>query len=192
MGTFAHSTSVSEVGSLQLEFKYLAKLTGEQLYWEKVEKVMKLIDDNHPTDGLVPTYIFPGDAKFKNSIYKLGARADSYYEYLLKQYLQTGEDVYSEMYQESFLGIKKHLLGTSQPNRLTFLGEKEHGLDKRFTPKMDHLVCMFGGLFALGATNGEDVDTARRSPRWNPTLEEQFETGKELGYTCYKIYRYDY
>lgn len=188
MGTFAHSTSVSEVGSLQLEFKYLAKLTGEKLYWEKVEKVMKLIDDNHPIDGLVPTYIFPGDAKFKNSVYKLGARADSYYEYLLKQYLQTGEEVYSEMYQESFLGIKKHFMGKSQPNRLTFLGEKEHGLDKNSNTKMDHLVCMFGGLFALGATNGESIDTARKSPRWTPTLEEEFEIGKKLGYTCYKMY----
>lgn len=42
----------------------------------------------------------------------LGARGDSYYEYLLKQWLQTGKksnDYLIEDYQEAIAGVIKHL-----------------------------------------------------------------------------------
>ena len=32
-------SSVAEAGTLQLEFKYLSELTGNPIYWQKVEKV---------------------------------------------------------------------------------------------------------------------------------------------------------
>lgn len=38
------ASSTAEVSTLQLEFKYLSKLTGESLYWEKVENIMKILD----------------------------------------------------------------------------------------------------------------------------------------------------
>lgn len=42
-------------------------------------------------DGLVPLFINANTGRFRSSAtITLGARADSYYEYLLKQWLQTG------------------------------------------------------------------------------------------------------
>lgn len=31
--------SIAEVGTLQLEFRYLSEVTGNPIYWEKAEKV---------------------------------------------------------------------------------------------------------------------------------------------------------
>ncbi|KAG4217664.1 hypothetical protein PC116_g33856, partial [Phytophthora cactorum] len=40
------ASSTAEATTLQLEFKYLAKLTGEKYFWDKAEKVMEVVDNN--------------------------------------------------------------------------------------------------------------------------------------------------
>ena len=73
------ASSTAEATSLQLEFKYLAMLTGEKDYWEKVEKVMKVVDDNGAEDGLVPIFVYAHDGTFRGQNIRLGSRGDSYY-----------------------------------------------------------------------------------------------------------------
>ena len=60
--------------------------------------------------------------KYQGHLIRLGSRGDSYYEYLLKQYLQTNKQelVYWDMYRESVEGVKKHLVSDSYPSGLTF------------------------------------------------------------------------
>ncbi|KAK6466015.1 mannosyl-oligosaccharide 1,2-alpha-mannosidase [Scheffersomyces coipomensis] len=186
----AGASSTAEVATLQLEFKYLAHLTGESLYWKRVEKVMQVLEANKAEDGLVPIYVNPDTGKFQGSLIRLGSRGDSYYEYLLKQYLQTNEQepIYWDLYHESVEGVKKHLVRKSKPNGLTFIGELERGIGGSLSTKMDHLVCFYGGLLALGATNGLTLEEAKLSPDWNSDKADDFKLGAELTKTCYKMY----
>lgn len=57
---------------------------------------MELVQAQSRKDNLVPMYISTQTGKLIPSIITFGARADSYYEYLLKQWLQSGkkEDKY--------------------------------------------------------------------------------------------------
>lgn len=183
------ASSTAEVATLQLEFKYLAKLTGETLFWEKAEKIMKVLDDNKPEDGLVPIYVRPDTGAFQGSLIRLGSRGDSYYEYLLKQYLQTKESVYWDMYRELVAGVKKHLVRKTAKSGLTFIGELEHGIHGPLSPKMDHLVCFYGGLLAVGATEGLTYQEAKKQLFWNEERESHFKLGEELTYTCYRMYK---
>ena len=73
------ASSTSEAGTVQLEMKYLAKLTGETLYWEKAERIMKIIDDNGMKDGLLPIFIYADYGTFRGDNIRLGSRGDSYY-----------------------------------------------------------------------------------------------------------------
>ena len=73
------ASSTAEATSVQLEFKYLAKLTGEAEYWELVEKVMEVVDGQGMRDGLLPIYIYPETGIFKSDYIRLGSRGDSYY-----------------------------------------------------------------------------------------------------------------
>jgi hypothetical protein len=73
------ASSTAEAGSLQLEMKYVAMLTGEKVYWDKAEKVMQVIDDNGVQDGLVPIFIYATTGAFRDSTIRLGSRGDSYY-----------------------------------------------------------------------------------------------------------------
>nr|XP_060613211.1 endoplasmic reticulum mannosyl-oligosaccharide 1,2-alpha-mannosidase [Anolis sagrei ordinatus] len=168
-------STVAEVTSIQLEFRELSRLTGEEKYQKAVDGVMAHVHTlAGKNDGLVPMFINTNTGQFTHlGVYTLGARADSYYEYLLKQWIQGGkkENTLLEDYVKGIEGVKAHLLRKSQPKRLTFVGELAHG---RFSAKMDHLVCFLPGALALGAHNGLPAD--------HMTL------AAELAETCYQMY----
>ena len=73
------ASSTAEAASLQLEMKYLAKLTGERNYWDRAEKVIQVIDDNGMEDGLLPIFIYARQGTFRGDNIRLGSRGDSYY-----------------------------------------------------------------------------------------------------------------
>lgn len=81
---------VSEVGSLQLEFRDLSLITGDPRYRQAVDAAMQGLQ-SHLQGGLVPRLVTQATGDFVHGAYSIGAGVDSYYEYLLKQYLQTGK-----------------------------------------------------------------------------------------------------
>lgn len=89
----------------------------------------------------------PQSGEFSGENIRLGSRGDSYYEYLLKVWLQQrkGRDSNStylyDMYEEAVKGIRHLLVRKSIPNGLVFVGELPFGSKGAFSPKMDHLVC---------------------------------------------------
>jgi mannosyl-oligosaccharide alpha-1,2-mannosidase len=187
------ASSTAEAATLQLEFKYLAKLTGEAHFWESVEKVIQVIDGQHREDGLLPIFINANTGQFRGENIRLGSRGDSYYEYLIKQYLQTSqsEPVYLEMWNEALEGIKKHLLTYSKHASLTVLGERPQGLHKPLSPKMDHLVCFMPGTIALAVTGGQSVAEAktRLGSDWTSKQDQDLHLAKELMKTCWGMYK---
>lgn len=188
----AGASSTAEAASLQLEMKYLAKLTGEKNYWDKAEKVIEAIDANHAEDGLVPIFIYADAGTFRGENIRLGSRGDSYYEYLIKQYLQTNcqEPIYEEMWDQALAGVRKHLLTYSSPSNMLVLGERPNGLDKELSPKMDHLVCFMPGTIALAATGGSTVREARASGKWGTKQEKDMVLARELMKTCWGMYKF--
>ncbi|RYC60100.1 hypothetical protein CHU98_g6108 [Xylaria longipes] len=133
------SSSTAEAGTLQLEMKYLSYLTGNDTYWRKAERVMKVLSGNHASDGLVPIFVHPESGRFTSREIRLGSRGDSYY---VKQYLQTSgqEPVYLEMWEEALDGIQKHLITTTKHSGLKFVAELPRGIGEPLSPKMDHLL----------------------------------------------------
>ncbi|XP_068104857.1 endoplasmic reticulum mannosyl-oligosaccharide 1,2-alpha-mannosidase isoform X2 [Hyperolius riggenbachi] len=169
-------STVAEVTSVQLEFRELSRLTGDDTFRKVVDHVTQHVHGlSGKRDGLVPMFINTNSGQFSHlGVYTLGARADSYYEYLLKQWIQSGkkEAMFLEDYMQAIEGVKTHLLRKSQPNGLSFVGELSHG---HFSPKMDHLVCFLPGTLALGAHNGLTSD--------------HMEIAVSLMETCFQMYK---
>lgn len=185
------ASSTAEATSVQLELKYLAKLTGEEHYWHKAENVMKVVDDNEVEDGLVPIFLHADRGAFRGDNIRLGSRGDSYYEYLIKQYLQTSqqEPIYQAMWNESLAGVKKHLITYSRPSNFTVLAERPNGLHGSISPKMDHLVCFMPGTIALATTGGLPLQQARKQSTWGSRQEEDMRLAEELMKTCWGMYK---
>ncbi|KAK4168557.1 mannosyl-oligosaccharide 1,2-alpha-mannosidase [Cladorrhinum sp. PSN259] len=186
------ASSTAETTTLQLEFKYLAKLTGEKDFWDKAERVMQLVDDNGARDGLVPIFIYATTGKFYGENIRLGSRGDSYYEYLIKQYLQTNkkEPIYEEMWREALQGVRKHLVTYTEPSQFTIIGERPSGLDGELSPKMDHLVCFMPGTIALAATGGLTEKEAKKLGTWTERDEADMKLARELMQTCWGMYKF--
>ncbi|XP_032905071.1 endoplasmic reticulum mannosyl-oligosaccharide 1,2-alpha-mannosidase isoform X2 [Amblyraja radiata] len=168
-------STVAEVTSIQLEFRELSRLTKKDKYQAAVDDVMKHIHRlEGKKDGLVPMFINTNSGQFSHlGVYTLGARADSYYEYLLKQWIQGGrkEADLLEDYLQAIEGVTTNLIRKSEPNKLTFVGELSHN---QFSPKMDHLVCFLPGTLALGVHHGLSAN--------------HMKLAKELIETCYQMY----
>ncbi|XP_055009382.1 endoplasmic reticulum mannosyl-oligosaccharide 1,2-alpha-mannosidase-like [Boleophthalmus pectinirostris] len=174
-------STLAEVTSVQLEFRELSRLTQDPQYQDVVNEVMRLVHKlpgKH--DGLVPMFINTNTGQFSHKgAFTLGARADSYYEYLLKQWIQGGkvEDDLLEDYLQAIEGVRKHLVRQTGPSRLTFVGELSHN---RFNAKMDHLVCFLPGTLALGAHHGlpgSHMDLALELMETCHQMYAQMETG---------------
>ncbi|ODN95851.1 mannosyl-oligosaccharide alpha-1,2-mannosidase [Cryptococcus wingfieldii CBS 7118] len=187
--------SLAEAASLQLELKYLSHLTGDYIFWKKAEKVTEVIRNQAIFDGIAPIFINPVNGQFVASEIRLGSRGDSYYEYLLKQWLQTNrqEPVYRDMYDEAMGGIRKHLIGKTKKSNLIFTQElhpARHPRDQtqswQVVPKQDHLVCFLGGSFLLGVTDGgkKEVDWEKLDKR----DEEDFLIGQGIVESCMKTH----
>lgn len=145
-------SSTSEVTTLQLEFRDLSRSTGNNIYEEVVHRVNEKIHSLEKTYGLVPIFINANTGHFRNfATISLGARGDSYYEYLLKQWIQTGRkenDFLINDYKTAIDGVFKHLVRKTPKEHHTYVGELFNG--KEFKPKMDHLTCYLPGTLILG------------------------------------------
>ncbi|RLN28878.1 hypothetical protein C2845_PM05G09400 [Panicum miliaceum] len=138
-------SSTSEASTLQLEFSYLSRVSGDPKYDREAMKVLEHMRTLPKVEGLVPIYINPSSGQFSGENIRLGSRGDSYYEYLLKVWIQQEENRYSslkylfEMYTEAMRGVKHLLVRKTVPNELVFVGELPFGRNGDFSPKMDHL-----------------------------------------------------
>ncbi|KAJ8509427.1 hypothetical protein ONZ45_g8394 [Pleurotus djamor] len=188
--------STAEASTLQLEFRYLAELTGKTEYWYKVEKVMEIIDKAALPHHLVPIYMDANTGAFMQADIRLGSRGDSYYEYLLKQYIQTNftEPVYKKMYDETMQGLHDKLVQKTPEKHMTYIAEllPSSGNDYTLSPKQDHLVCFLAGSLLLGATTSGALEGGVSVP---PRMEElsvqgqrDWHTGIELLETCVATY----
>ena len=158
-------SSLAEVTTVQMEFKYLAFLTNRSDFYDVVHAVSEKIALLPKEDGLAPMFLNHRSGAFISSRITLGARGDSYYEYLLKQYLVTGkeEGQFKQRWEEAVRGIEKRLIRTTKTSQLTYVAELsrppaagagDRAVESTILDKMDHLVCFLPGSLALGAMHG--------------------------------------
>jgi len=103
----------------------------------------------------------------------MGALGDSYYEYLLKQWLLSDkkDGNLRQMYVTAVDGMKEQLLGRASPSGMLFVGESS--ASQPLIPKMEHLTCFVPGMLALGYLHGMP--------------NEHLAIAKELTETCVQV-----
>jgi hypothetical protein len=124
-------TSLAD-SALQVEFRNLSRMTGNAMYAEKAEHVIKALQEITPPNGIhsaLVNNIFK-HAKLKTTHYltkmTFGGLADSFFEYLLKTWIQGGkkESMYRDMYDTAVQGLHDELIYLSSPSGFLFLREK--------------------------------------------------------------------
>lgn len=179
-GWTGSSAVLSELGSLQIEFRYLGHALGDSKYDKVSMQAIHKVLANNPSDGLYPIRIRVGDGGFADSMITFGALGDSFFEYLLKLWIQGGrkEGYLREAYDKAMDGAISKMLLTSSKTGLAFLADWD---GRRHGRKMDHLVCFMPGLLTLGAYSSLEGITSERSQR-------DLAVARALMYTCREMY----
>jgi len=176
--SYTSNAVLAEVATLQVEMRFLSKVSGDPKYGLAADKAMNIILDLGNGRGLIPIYLSHSDTpKFTGSKISLGAMGDSYYEYLLKLWLQSGkkENRFKEVWKTAMKETMEQLVVTTKGG-LTFISEKDGGRPRM---RMDHLACFVAGMLMMGSQTlpPDEVD-----PRWKGVAAE-------VTRTCYEMYR---
>ncbi|RVW83680.1 Mannosyl-oligosaccharide 1,2-alpha-mannosidase MNS1 [Vitis vinifera] len=173
-------TILADSGTEQLEFIALSQRTGDPKYQKKVySSYAYILIKTFPADGLLPIYINPHRGTSSYSTITFGAMGDSFYEYLLKVWIQGNKTAavkhYSrEMWETSMKGLLS-LVRRTTPSSFTYICEKN---GDSLHDKMDELACFAPGMIALGSLG------------YGPEESQKFlSLAEELAWTCYNFYQ---
>eukprot|EP00392_Amoebophrya_sp_AT5.2_P009534 g9562.t1 len=219
------AVNLAELGSLQLEFRALGQELEvanamESSHTRPVrdtkhhyQHVLDLIDDallteseSHqawliPPNGISIARTGPDtvavSVDWHDRERAVGGCADSYYEYLLKQYVQNSfesetRDRYKiaavraidETIARLTFPVKVPALATNISTDALFIGKIGH--DGRVEHAMEHLSCFLPGTMVLGLMHFEtDADTfpAGKKQMW-------LDVARKVARTCYEMYRH--
>lgn len=188
------SLYLAELGSIQLEFRALAHHSQQPLL-KYMRNVTELILDHFETAestvmrlngsnrALYPFTMSLSSGKWTTNLVTLGAPADSYFEYLVKLWVQSGrrETVYWERFARVMDGLLDIATYTSR-NGVTIVRDVVPSPDGqvRFQHRMDHFSCYIPGMIVLGI-DGLPKDDVERRRKWEVLAEQLTET-------CFQMY----
>jgi mannosyl-oligosaccharide alpha-1,2-mannosidase len=155
---------LAEIGSFSLEFIRLSILTGDPKWYDAVQRISELLQEQQQTThlpGMWPVVVDARKGVFNDhNDFTLGAMADSLYEYLPKTYALVGGllPMYREMYEVSMdTAIRHNLFRPMLPDEkdvlisgLVMVRTSNGETVRRLRPEGQHLVCFAGGMLALG------------------------------------------
>lgn len=192
---------LAEVGSFQMEFRYLSSVTGNPRYAELADTANRFFIDLPqkgwpsnprlyeseqpimPNRGLFPTFITTS-GKFYGAA-GVASMMDSFYEYILKQWIQFGKKDAEllELYEDAVESIILHLVRYTPNTNIAVLGYHGH----TYHATMDHLSCFVPGMLVLGVMHGAHDYVGRSASRMFDN-DDIIEVAMDLAATCYRFY----
>ncbi|KAK8893147.1 hypothetical protein M9Y10_021562 [Tritrichomonas musculus] len=152
---------LAEVGTFQLEFYVLSRLSGDPKFIKTGLKVYDQLWKSNPKQGLISSH--------------LGAGTDSYYEYITKGYVMTG-GISDEMLHRHLLlmkDIRNQLLFKTANKNLVGHGIKS---GSQPDPMIEHLATFVGGMVAVGSVekNPEHIEDLKLAGQFADTYAETY------------------
>ncbi|GJJ72429.1 hypothetical protein EMPS_04786 [Entomortierella parvispora] len=161
---------LAEIGTIQVEFTRLSALTGNPIYDQKAQNIIDVLSTaTSDLPGILPSRVPSGKNKsYQNFKASIGGMADSYYEYLLKEWILLDGKVakYRDMFEMAMTSLKSFMV--SRPDN----GSSDYAIvgqvytsEKNIDTQMDHLSCFIAGSLAMGSKyfdRPEDLILARQ------------------------------
>lgn len=152
----------AELGTLSLEFTRLSQLTGDSKYFDAVQRISDLIEEQQnqtSIPGLIPITVKPSESDLTAyHTFTFGGMSDSLYEYFPKEYLLLGGRVgqYRKLYERAIDAAKEYLffrpLTPGDQDILVSGSARKSALGMiKLEPEGQHLSCFAGGMVGIGA-----------------------------------------
>lgn len=169
---------LSEIGSLTLEFTRLSQITGDSKYFDAVQRIMDIFDEQQSQTklpGMFGIVVNARKADFKMyGGFTIGGMADSLYEYFPKQHILLGGVLhqYRELYDRAMVVMRRNIFYrpmTPGEHDIRFAGQVisdgKTPIDELTTEaQVQHLGCFAGGMVAIAAKifENDDLELAKK------------------------------
>jgi len=150
-----HLNNPAEIGTLQLEFGLLSKLTGNPDYYATAKKAAVALFERRSDIGLVGTVIDVRTGEWTNTSSHISGMIDSYYEYLLKCAMLFEDQDFAEMWEKSIKPVNQYLLDTAETGVWYTYADMHSG--EKIKTQFGALDAFMPALLALGG----DLETAK-------------------------------
>ena len=154
--TSGAKSNPAEIGTLMLEFGTLARLTKQDVFYDKSKKALIELFRRRAKTGLVGEEIDVTTGQWKSATSHVGGGIDSYYEYLLKCERLFGDEECGDMWRQSVAAANRYLADDLSGG--LWYGESDMTSGRRTSTTYGALHAFFPAVLALGG----DVARARR------------------------------
>ncbi|HNW73906.1 MAG TPA: glycoside hydrolase family 47 protein [Bacteroidales bacterium] len=158
----------AEIGTYLLEFGKLTALTGDPVYYRTARKAAMEVYRRRSDNDLVGTTLDVNTGEWHNKECQIGARIDSYFEYLYKAGRLLGDRECMEAWQVHNRAILKYLF-TRVPEGAYFT-RVEMNSGKETTPLYGALDAFYAGILALSG----DTASAAQIQQGNFAMWERY------------------
>lgn len=146
----------AEIGTLILEFGTLSRLTGRPEFFDRAKAALVAVFERRSELGLVGERLDVETGEWTHTNSHVGARIDSFFEYLLKCERLFGDEDCGAMWRESAAAMHRYLADDS-PDGLWY-GEADMETGERTATEYGALHAFLPGLLALDG----DLERAAR------------------------------
>jgi len=151
-----NESNPAEAGTLLLEYGTLSKLTGNPVFYEKAKRALVETYKRRSKIGLVGERFDVTTGDWTNKRSHVGARIDSYYEYLWKCWTLFGDEDCHAMWKESIAAANRYY--PEEVDGALWVGHVDMDSGERVASRYGALDAFWPGLLALSG----DVAQARR------------------------------
>lgn len=151
-----NESNPAEAGTLLLEYGTLSKLTGNPVFYDKAKRALVETYKRRSKIGLVGERFDVTTGQWTNTRSHVGARIDSYYEYLWKCWTLFGDEDCHAMWKDSIAAANRHY--PEEVDGALWVGHVDMNTGARVASRYGALDAFWPGLLALSG----DVAQARR------------------------------
>jgi hypothetical protein len=151
----------AEIGTYLLEFGKLTQYTGDSNFYRVAKKAAFEVFKRRSDIDLVGTTIDVNTGEWRNTESQIGARIDSYYEYLFKAWLLFGDKDCEQAWEIHNKAIMKYLLTKVKSGWYFTRVDMKSGKETR--PLYGALDAFYAGILALSG----DITTAGNIQKGN-------------------------
>ena len=172
-------TSVSEAGSLSLEFEALTHAMNVSFIAPRLamERIATRCESGLAPGRYIKSHV---DGWGADTNVTISAHADSFYEYMLKSWIIGGKtEAHLLAWHHNFVhGVTTRLLARSPRDGFLFVGRTE---DDVFVAEMEQLACFYPGLLALAHIHNVSDPPDAYADDHAATLEALGVSGGQMG-----------
>lgn len=154
--THGTESNPAEAGTLLLEYGTLSRLTGKPVYYEKAKRALVETYQRRSPIGLVGERFDVTSGTWTRTETHIGARIDSYYEYLWKCWRLFGDRDCLAMWNDSIAAANRYL--PEEVDGMLWYGHVDMATGARVSSEYGALDAFMPGLLAYSG----DLDRAKR------------------------------